>query len=56
MIACLLGRHRPSLNSVTQRQSSLTALCEDCARPLVKEAGGRWAIPDALYANGAVRG
>jgi hypothetical protein len=52
MLACLVGRHRPSLQSITRRQGGLTALCENCARPLQKESGGRWTVPAALYAAG----
>jgi hypothetical protein len=53
MIACLFGRHSPSLQSISRRRSGFAALCEGCARPLEKQAGGRWSAAEAMYASGA---
>jgi hypothetical protein len=50
-ISCLFGLHRPSLQSITRRQSSLAGICEGCARPLEKGAGGRWTAAEPVYSG-----
>ena len=35
-LACLFGRHRPSLGSIARRPGRYVAICEECARPLEK--------------------
>ncbi len=48
-IRCLVGVHRPSLSAITRRNGGYATLCEDCARPLEREAEGRWAASEPLY-------
>jgi hypothetical protein len=41
-LGCLIGRHRPSLVSITRHRDHLSGLCDSCGLPLEKAAGGRW--------------
>ncbi len=48
-LRCLFGYHRPSLSSITRRQSGYSAICESCARPLERTSNSRWVASDPLY-------
>ena len=41
-LACVIGRHRPSLVSIARRGAKLDALCDSCGLPLCKDERGRW--------------
>ena len=41
-LLCLLGRHRPMLTSIIQREHGFAALCDSCGAPIEREEGGRW--------------
>jgi len=47
-IACLFGRHTPSLSSIRKRGTGYAAICESCARPLEREAQGKWMASEPL--------
>ena len=42
-LSCVIGRHRPSLVSITKHGTRLDALCDSCGLPLRKDERGRWA-------------
>ncbi|HTU09736.1 MAG TPA: hypothetical protein VMG08_02460 [Allosphingosinicella sp.] len=41
-LGCLIGRHRPSLVSITRHREHLSGLCEGCGLPLEKAPSGKW--------------
>jgi hypothetical protein len=41
-LRCLIGLHRPLLNSIVRRDSGFTAICEGCPTPLERASNGRW--------------
>ena len=57
-LLCLFGAHRPSLASVARRGGNLVGLCENCARPLTKNAQSKRQAAEPLYAQspGALNG
>jgi hypothetical protein len=47
-LLCLLGRHRPMLTSIIQREHGFAALCDHCGAPIERGEGGRWThVPGA---------
>jgi len=49
-IACLFGRHAPSLSSIRRRGAGYAAICESCARPLERQEQGKWVASEPLDA------
>ena len=54
-LACMIGRHRPSLTSIARHGATLDALCEQCGLPLVKDHKGRW-VPAPPLAQAPLNG
>lgn len=49
-LACLFGRHRPSLTSIRRKGAGYAALCDSCARPLERAEHGKWIASEPLDA------
>ncbi|HEX8667590.1 MAG TPA: hypothetical protein VF727_04365 [Allosphingosinicella sp.] len=47
-LKCFFGLHHPSVSSVARRGERYTGLCDSCARPLEREAVGRWVASEPL--------
>ena len=47
---CLIGVHRPLLNSIVRRERGFTAICEGCPTPLERGDHGQWAASRPLTA------
>jgi hypothetical protein len=48
-LRCLFGVHRVSISSIALKNGQYIALCESCARPLERNAEGRWFAAEPLY-------
>ncbi len=49
-LRCLIGVHRPLLNSIVRRESGFAAICEGCPTPLERGDHGQWAASQPLTA------
>lgn len=47
-LLCFFGVHRRSLAAIARREGGYVSLCEDCARPLVKQTNGKWSASEPL--------
>ncbi len=45
---CLLGLHRRSSSAKLTLRGTCTSLCQNCGRPMVKGADGRWTVARSL--------
>jgi len=53
-LMCLLGRHKPSLASISHRSGGgHKCLCEACALPLERDHRGKWREAKPLYLQAA---
>ncbi|MDT9599948.1 hypothetical protein [Sphingosinicella rhizophila] len=43
-----MGIHRRSVHAIARKQGVTVSICEHCARPMVKQEGGRWAAAEPL--------
>jgi hypothetical protein len=48
-IRCLFGIHRVTMSSIARKNGVHIGLCENCARPLEREDGGKWNAAESLY-------
>jgi hypothetical protein len=49
-IKCLFGVHQPTLGSIKKKSEGYAALCEVCARPLVRTPHTGWKAAEPLDA------
>lgn len=47
-LRCFLGLHRPTMASIVRKGDRLHAICEACARPLIKVPPGNWRPTEPL--------
>jgi hypothetical protein len=50
-LRCLMGLHRPILNSIVRRADRYTALCDSCGLPIERLEEGRWTVAQPLISR-----